>query len=123
MQNKKRFSEKREMILSLFRGGDLLTANQVCEKLPEIDRATIYRNLTQFVEEKKIREVHVKKGITSYELFDANDNHQHFLCDGCDKVLPIDIDPKIINKLIPKDLKIDNIELNLHGKCESCKNT
>lgn len=121
MQNKKRFSEKREMILSLFKNGDLLTAADVCERLPEIDRATIYRNITKFVEEKILREVHVKKGISSYELFDEKDMHQHFLCEGCEKVLPIDIDPKIINKLIPKDLKVQNVELNLTGKCSNCK--
>lgn len=114
-------SEKREKILEIFRSGDLLTANEVCEKVPEVDRATIYRNLKLFVEQGILREVNINKGISSYEIKVQNDNHQHFICENCEKVIPIDIDPKVIEKVIPEGIEVEDFELNLKGRCGECK--
>lgn len=114
-------SKKREEILSLFKSGGLFTANEICEKLPDIDRATIYRNIHLFLREGVIREVNLKKGISSYELNVEGDHHQHFICVDCDKVIPVDIDSSLIENIIPEGVKIEDFEINLKGRCQNCK--
>ena len=114
-------SEKREKILNIFNDGSLLTAHEVCLKLNDIDRATVYRNLNLFVSEGILREVNIKKGTSSYELNIQGDNHQHFVCTNCDKVIPVEVNQYLLNTLIPTDIKVENFELNLKGKCNECK--
>ncbi|MFW5719440.1 MAG: Fur family transcriptional regulator [Candidatus Dojkabacteria bacterium] len=116
-----RHSKKRDLILEVFQNGDLLDANEVCAKVPQVDRATIYRNLTLFVEQGVLREVNIKKGITHYELNHEGDIHQHFVCDDCDKVIPVDVDPNLIKSLVPEGVELKDFELNLKGKCGECK--
>ncbi|MFS8130444.1 MAG: Fur family transcriptional regulator [Candidatus Dojkabacteria bacterium] len=112
-------SKKRNKILELFSKGYLLTASEVVEKVNNVDRATIYRNLTRFVEQGLLREVNVRKGISSYEL--NTDHHQHFICSNCEKVVPVEVDASILKEIIPNGVKLEDFELNLRGKCEDCK--
>ena len=112
-------SKKRDQILKLFEKGELLTANEVCDKLNTIDRATIYRNINLFVELGILREVNVKKGISSYEL--NTDHHQHFICTDCEKIIPVEVDDRVIKEFLPVGVEVSDFELNLKGKCTDCK--
>jgi len=115
-----RHSKKRDLVLKVFQNGDLLDANEVCQQVSQVDRATIYRNLALFVEQGILREVNIKKGITHYELNKEGDHHQHFVCDDCNKVIPVDVDPNLIKSVIPAGVEVNDFELNLKGKCEEC---
>lgn len=114
-------SLKREKILDIFKNRDLLTANQVAQKLSEIDRATVYRNIALFVKQGVLREVNVKKGVSCYEINVEHDYHQHFICQECEKVIPVEINTDELKKLLPSNLDIADYELNLKGKCKECK--
>jgi Fur family peroxide stress response transcriptional regulator len=114
-------SKKREEILSVLKNGDLLTAQEISERLPNIDRATVYRNIHLFLELGIIREVNLKKGIASYELNKKEDHHQHFICLDCEKVIPIEFDDALISQIIPEGVRIEDYEINLKGKCKDCK--
>ena len=128
-----RKSQKREKILEIFKNGDLLTAHQVAERLPDIDRATIYRNIALYVEQGILREVNVQKNVSSYEINKEHDYHQHFICNNCNKIIPVDINPEFrmelnlfpenpedIKKIIPKFLIVKDFELNIKGLCKNC---
>ena len=115
-----RHSKKRDLILTVFENGDLLDVNEVWQKVPQVDRATIYRNLTLFLEQGVLRGVNIKKGITHYELNHEGDTHQHFVCTNCDKVVPIQISSDSIKTLVPIGSKLEDFELNLKGKCSEC---
>lgn len=114
-------SKKRVLIKAIFRNGDLMDASEVCKKLPNIDRATVYRNLTLFVEQKILREVNIRKGTTHYELTKDGDYHQHFVCEDCQKVIPVDVDPILIQNLKPDGVELKDFELNLKGRCDECR--
>lgn len=114
-------SQKRDKILEVFKDRDLLTANEICSKLPSIDRATIYRNLDLFTREGILRKVNVKEAITSYELAVEGDIHQHFVCTNCEKVIPVDVDMDKIKEALNTKINFNEIELNLKGECEDCK--
>jgi Fur family ferric uptake transcriptional regulator len=112
-------SLKREKIIKLFEKCHLLTATDICLKLSDIDRATIYRNLSLLVGVGILREVHINKDITSYEKAGESD-HQHFVCSNCDKVLAVEVDANKFKELLPNNIKLEDFELNLKGKCSNC---
>ncbi|HEX9804541.1 MAG TPA: transcriptional repressor [Candidatus Dojkabacteria bacterium] len=116
---KKRYSKKREKILKVFQKGHLMTALEVSKKLSEIDQATVYRNINRFVIEGILKEIKLDRGISHYEI--ADDNHQHFVCDNCEKIYPIHIEDKVFKEVMKStDRKVSGIEINLRGKCEKC---
>lgn len=114
-------SQKRDKILAIFKNGDLLTANEVCARLEEIDRATVYRNLDLFSKEGILRKVNVKEGISSYELAVEGDSHQHFVCTNCEKIYPVEVDINKIKAALNTSLEFVDLELNLKGECFDCK--
>lgn len=115
-----RLTIKRKKLLDVLKNGDLLTANEICKKLPDIDRATIYRNISLLLNEGILREVNVKKSVSSYEINKENDYHQHFICTKCSQIIPFDIQIDKIKTLIPKNLNTQAIELNIRGICNKC---
>ncbi len=89
--------------------------------LPEIDKTTIYRSINAYVRNKVLKEIHLSKEYTSYELNKEGDYHQHFMCESCKNTFHIDINLQKIKKLFPKSFNINEFELNLKGKCNNCK--
>lgn len=116
-----RNSKKRNQIIEIFKNGDLLTANEVFEKVKDLDRATVYRNLSLLTSEGILREVNIIKGTSSYEINKENDYHQHFICYNCEKVLPVNVNLIELKKILPKEVEFEEFELNLKGKCKECK--
>ncbi len=114
----RRKTKNKDLILNEFKKNHILEASEIISNHPEIDPATIYRNLQRFVEDGILKELHLKKGVVSYEL--SNHDHQHFVCENCGKVKEIELDTLSINKILPKDIKADSFELNIKGKCEDC---
>ncbi|BDQ04892.1 MAG: transcriptional repressor [Candidatus Dojkabacteria bacterium] len=117
----RKYSVKRQRILQLFEDHHILTANEIVRLLPDIDRATIYRNLKYFVETGEIRQLQIQKNVMSYERFNPDDMHQHFLCRNCNKVLKIyGIDKNYIQSKLPHDVNVEFIDLNVIGVCDEC---
>lgn len=111
----------KELILDLFKNAHLLNANDIVQKMKsQMDRATVYRNLSKMVIEGLLKELNIEKGIISYEL--SSSDHQHFICKNCDKVIPVEIDTEKLNKLVESDqFQPQDIELNISGICSTCK--
>lgn len=88
----KRYSRKREAILAVIRStGVHPTAEWVFERLkpiyPDLSLATVYRNITAFLETGEIVSVGVVNG---RERFDAETRpHCHFVCGRCGAVLDV----------------------------------
>lgn len=114
-----RKSKNREKIMELFSKEHLLSARDCHKKLQEMDLATIYRNIKQLVEAGILKEVHINKEEIHYEL---NENHhQHLICNNCGKVDSIDISStKLTNLVKTPDFEIEDVELNIIGKCKDC---
>jgi len=114
-------TKQREGILELFKDGSLLTAKAISTTLSNVDRTTVYRTLNALVKQGTLREVHLYKEYSHYELIHQGDNHQHFICNNCDKVLPINVNPKELKSILPKGVEFEEFELSLKGKCIDCK--
>jgi len=99
----------------------VLTANDVCNLLPEIDKATVYRNLSYFVRLGVLKELNIKRNVLSYELVDSQDFHHHFICRKCNQVIKVHgIDADKFKKSLPAGTSIESVSLNLVGLCSNC---
>jgi Fe2+ or Zn2+ uptake regulation protein len=117
-----RKSKKRDLILELFSSSNhLLSATDIARLLPQMNQATIYRNLKRFLNEGVIREINIQSGISYYEL--NSDNHQHFVCNDCGEITPIHLEiGSLIEKSVPVPHKIVKTEVNVFGICQYCLN-
>ena len=98
---------------------DHLSAYQIYDiarlDMPNISLGTVYRNLSNLVKNKKIREIVVDGTLH----FDRNDMHAHFICNNCGDI--IDVFNNIIddNSYIDGNLVMD-YEIKLKGICKKC---
>jgi Fur family peroxide stress response transcriptional regulator len=92
---------------------------QVIKTHPTISKATVYRNLASAAEEGEISTVGVFD--TAMRFDHRNDEHFHFICNMCKKLVDIpSFDLK--SNLEPfKELNINKIELTLRGICKDCE--
>lgn len=92
----------------------------VKKTLPRISLATVYRNLEQFAQTGRILEIN-----GAIKRFDGDiSDHQHFICNSCDKVYDIFCQmPEIKNfkKHAHKIGKVENYQIIFHGTCKKCK--
>ena len=116
-----RQTQTHQRILDLLKPHTLLTAHELCQSLEDLNRATIYRNLASLVKSGAIRELSIHKAVTSYERVITNDEHLHLICDQCHQVEAIHLDSKKLVKLLPKNIHISDIEINIKGQCSHCK--
>ncbi len=114
-----KLTKNAEKILELFKQGHLFTGVELVKRLPEMDKATIYRNLEKLVSNGVLKEVNIKKGVTSYEL---NHEHFHLICNNCGNIDEFDIDRAKLEELLEKsEMAIESIELNVKGFCVNCQ--
>ena len=92
------------------------------EKDTSISQATVYRSLNLFKELGLIDEMRLGGVQCYYELKQGGD-HQHLICQGCGKIIEIDIPhfQESIEK-IQEDhcFKVTKVELYMHGYCTDC---
>lgn len=117
---KSTLTKKRKSILDLLKQNHLMTAKEICQALPHIDRATVYRGLEFLVRNGLVRELKLEKSAVQYELYEKETYHQHFFCTKCNKVFPIQMDMKSIKELITEPFTIEDFELNVKGLCAKC---
>ena len=94
--------------------------NDLKPALPKLSLKTVYTNLRLFEQHGKVVRVANVNGIDRY---DANcEEHVHFVCDECGAVIDImDADIRKAKKACQVgQAKIKNIQIVLHGTCESC---
>ncbi len=89
--------------------------------IPSISVATIYKNLKLLTEKKIVKEVNINSFKTLYEV--NTSPHIHFICKNCNKIFDIEIQKKEIKSYFKKiiNTEIDEVEVTLYSKCNSCK--
>jgi Fe2+ or Zn2+ uptake regulation protein len=116
----KNMTENQKLIIEQLKKQGLTTPQSLADSLPQMDQATVYRNLNKFVEKGIVREIKIRRGISNYELIE--DEHQHFICNKCDEIKPLHINSKDLKSLIENsDIIPEDFELNVRGQCRDCK--
>jgi Fe2+ or Zn2+ uptake regulation protein len=94
----------------------------VRKRLPHISFGTVYRCLKLLQELGFVRELNFGK---SFSRFEANaENHQHFTCTACGKVMDID-EPLAVTtagvEVGGKKMKVTDYRLEFYGLCRECQ--
>lgn len=121
-------TKQRAVVLSVVRAAKHhLTATEVFteakRRLPTISFATVYNSLRYLKEAGHIAEIGF--GFSGANRFDAKtERHDHALCNGCGKL--IDIDLELPAELVKRaaqlsKFKPESLELTLRGLCPECK--
>lgn len=91
------------------------------EKLPSINRATVYRNLNVLVDSNKI----VRLALSNGDRFDKTIYpHPHFYCKCCGKVTDVDHNAvaDMVTSIESNDFQIEKVDVMFTGICAQCKN-
>lgn len=110
--------------------GSHLTSEEIYDIVkatkPEIGLATVYRTLILFEDLSVVYRHNFGDGCGRYELNLSDEEHQHhhLICNGCGKVIEVEID--LLDDLEQKieqeyDFDIKDHKLKFFGICSDCK--
>lgn len=92
------------------------------EKMPKISLGTVYRNLNELVELKKIIRITVPGDSDHFDK--TLHTHAHLFCKGCQNLIDImnqDVS-KLINDIeISNGIKVISGDITFHGICSKCQ--
>ena len=90
---------------------------------PTMSLATVYKNVTALVDKSILKEVSLNNFKSKYET--TKEKHAHLVCRKCGNVKDISLNNNILvdSKIISKKEKFNaqEVELNIYGICNSCK--
>ncbi len=118
-----RNTEQKQIILEAFQVNHHYTADELLKRIrltyPNFSRATLYRNLATFVENKVIQKIAMLDGADKYEM--VKGFHYHLICEKCGKIENFEL-PKPLG--VPSSLMGYDVfrhELTFFGLCPKCK--
>lgn len=126
MQTTCKHSKQRDAILALLRETYVHPSaewvySQLKGDYPSLSLATVYRNLNRFCESGDAIKIDVGDGTVRYD--GRVENHGHFFCTQCNRVLDIKESEMTFKNDIESrySIKVDGYSLVLRGKCPECK--
>jgi len=88
----------------------------------ELDKSTLYRNLTAFEEAGIIHRINDHSGVGKYAfgaVHDHDRNHAHFVCELCETVFCIE--KTTVDEInVPEGFKTNKIQTIVRGTCANC---
>lgn len=117
-----RITEQKQIIMEAFKKGYHPTADELLAKIkkshPDFSRATLYRNLANFVKKGDIVKVCVKNSADRYEL--ACGDHYHLVCETCGKIENINLTNTLKTPSRLMDYDVNSHEIIFYGICPKC---
>lgn len=96
--------------------------SHVRELYPNVSLGTVYRNLNLLADEGDILRLTCGDGS---DRFDGNPMpHYHFLCNGCKRVLDLELEPMNHIDILANasfEGEVEGHTVLFHGKCPDCK--
>ena len=115
-------SQRRHVYDVLLHKRDHPTAEEVFirskAKLPDISMATVYNCLDALVQCGLVRQVQLQRGATRF--CPNMEEHCHYYCEGCGKVVDVPLPPEAPSMRQPKGFKVDHYDIAVHGLCADC---
>lgn len=120
----KRMTKQRHAILECFKTANRpLSVEEILAiasmAVPQLNLATVYRNLKLLVEDNMLAIVELPGNNTRYEKIGLK-HHHHFLCYECNKLFDVEGCPEGIATLIPRGFKLIAHAITLSGYCKDC---
>lgn len=89
------------------------------DQVPRLGIATVYRAIRDLQESGWLTTVELPGEPARYERAHL-DHHHHFRCRECSRVFEVHGCPADLSDLAPKGFEVDDHEVVLYGRCESC---
>lgn len=120
----KRNTRQKQAILECFKQSKRpLSAPEIvklAEKIvPNINLATVYRNLKSLVEEDVLVSVEVPGQPPRYE-YEGLEHHHHFLCQTCNRLFDVKGCIPGLPSLVPSGFQLIKHGITLYGLCDQC---
>lgn len=114
---KTRLTKKRQAILDILKSKKAaLSAAEVHALIPDIDLATVYRNLEYFTTQKIIKKMQLSSHEARFEY--QHEPHHHAICTECERVIHFTAPDDKIKKLLGvADFEVDELEVTVRGIC------
>ena len=112
---KKLVAEQRPMSLSI-----------LDEKMPSMDKSSIFRVLTLFLEHDVVHAFEDGRGVLNYELCEHHghcnhtDGHVHFYCESCQRSFCLD-HVHIHDIPLPEGFHAHSLSFVVKGECPECR--
>lgn len=118
---KNRSTKKRQAILNVLKEHqDALSAAEIHALVPDVDLATVYRNLEYFTKEKVIRKLQLGTQEARFEY--QHEPHHHAICSECERVIHFTAPDEQIKQLLSvRDFQVDELEVTVRGICNHKK--
>jgi Fe2+ or Zn2+ uptake regulation protein len=116
-----KLTKKRQAILDTLKSNqEALSASELHALLPDLDLATIYRNLEYFTNEKLIKKLQLSSQESRFEY--QHEPHHHAVCTECERVIHFTAPDAKIKKLLGiEDFQVDELEVTVRGICNHKK--
>jgi Fe2+ or Zn2+ uptake regulation protein len=118
---KTRTTKQRQAIIDVLKKQKTaLSAAEVHALLPNVDLATVYRNLEHFTHEKIIKKLQLGTQEARFEY--QHKPHHHAVCSECKRVIHFTAPDEKIKKLLGiGEFQVDEIEVTVRGICNHKK--
>ncbi len=110
----------------LLEAGRPMSHTEIQERFPDMDRVTLYRTLTAFVEADIAHQVQGLDGMWRFcahtrEEHGCPGNHPHFLCTVCGRMTCL-LDQSMPRVAVPEGCDVNGKQLVAYGICSDCLN-
>ncbi|MBC2600815.1 Fur family transcriptional regulator [Puniceicoccus vermicola] len=128
---RKRSTRQRKAILEVLeKERRPLTFDQIFagarELCPGLGERTVFRNLSEMVQEFELARVHYPGQPNRYELPSPDgEHHPHFICRECNQVFTLPFETPDVMDRIPQhpDFVYEGEEVVIFGRCRDCRST
>ncbi len=100
------------------------TADEIYSQLKKenerLSLGTVYRNLSRFAEEGKIKKIPVPNQCDRFDY--RTDSHEHIICEGCGKLYDLEVKVDMKDFLPPgSEFKPTGYRFIMYALCPSCQ--
>ncbi len=98
------------------------TVEQLCDELPKVGRATVYRNIKLLVDMGFVCRVLLEDGALHYQISHSG-HHHHMICTECgvsQDLLGCDISGVLRETVAASAFAIEGHWLEVYGRCRNC---
>ncbi len=119
-----RYSKQRQLITDIIKSRcDHPTADMIYlsarEVQPNISLGTVYRNLKQLAEERKILTLETEDKKIHYD--GDLSRHSHFICSDCGKIIDLFAPAPVPTELDKIGVSVQSEKCVYYGKCPDCQ--
>src|SRR5262245_12531348 len=113
---------RRAVMRAIESRGQPFTVEEICDGLPEVGRATVFRTVKLLQELELVCRLPLEDGGVRYQL-SQGDHHHHLNCRGCGVVaefVDLDLDALIAGNAARAGFSLAGHSVELYGLCSSC---